>query len=119
MANVKEMVAERIANSGPTILEGVIEHLVKETVDKRKAVAVQGYAEYAKLEKELLKLKADQLIYDENGAVIQQGFKKETVDAIKKTKEKMEKLNRAIDKALDKNDWGDLTNLVGKVNNDG
>ena len=115
--NVKEAVADRIANASQEIADAIIEHLAKETIDKRVNIAVQAFAELDKLNKEIRKIKPDVITYGAGGDM-HQAYSKTAHENLKKNMERVEKITKALEKALDKNDWGDLPGILGKGTSD-
>ena len=106
--NIKEAVAVKLSQSSALVAETVIAQLAQETVDKRVQQITQAYTELDKLQKDYFRLKADIISFNEDGSVKEQAFSKERLEERKKSLERQEKIQKAIDKALDKDDWSDI-----------
>ena len=63
------------------------------------------------LKKELLKIRPDERL-DDAGEVTSSSYSKEDYNTLKKSREKIEKLDRALEKAIAKKDYGDLYGLI-------
>lgn len=109
--SVKEVVSQRIADSGPKIFDKVVDILAEEIITKRVKQIVEAQTEYEKLEKEFKKLVPDVVSYDGEGKVASENFSKSRIDARSKATKRMEKIKAAIDKALENNDFSGMNNL--------
>jgi len=108
---LQQAVAERIAGSGDAVLERVAEHFADETIKKRVDQVKQAMTQLDNLERDLRKIKADQVAYDESGKVVHTLYSREKLEERKKLTQRIEKVQRAIDKALTKGDYGDIGGL--------
>lgn len=115
---IKEVVAERIANLGPAVQEGVVTVLVEQVKDKRiKAIlTVQNLIEEAN--KELKKIKPEQT-FGPDHKVASEYFSKANMESRKKIEEKIAKLEGALKLALDpaSPNFEKLFNLAGNKGN--
>jgi hypothetical protein len=109
---VHEQVAEQIAGSSPQIEKGVVDHLVKRQLDKRVDALVKVYDDVDRLRLDLRKMKPDLVSCNEAGDVIESNWTPSAAKARKELSDKIEKYQRAIDKAHDKNDFADVFNLA-------
>lgn len=120
--SVQLAVAEQIAKLNERVEGEVIEVLVAREVDRRTKAMVDVIDKLDQAKKELNKInRADQVFYDEEGkAAVQTLFTKGRIDEIKKAKEKIAKIEGAINKALDeKADWSGVFNLSSGKQPDG
>lgn len=113
MPTIHEKVAERLSDISPAVTDKVVDLLVDKEVNKRVDNITQGLAKLDDLEKERRKhSKPDVQTYKEDLSPADPQFSKERVDAIQKLNQKIEKLTKALDKAIDAGDFGDLNNLL-------
>lgn len=103
-------VAEIITASAPTILNKVIEDLVKVEVEKRAIALLNAINSAVATQRELFKAKPDQQSYDGDGKVIAETFSKAKYDEKKKSEEKLAKIEAAIEKAV-AGDFSGVLNL--------
>lgn len=105
-------VAEKIASSTNTVIDAVVNTLAEKEVARRIDAVTKVYNLINENTKQLSKMKADVIVYDENSVVISSNWTKGALDSRKKLVDKHNKLNNALAKALDKNDFSDLFNLA-------
>lgn len=112
MPTINMQVAERIKASAPDVEQRLVDMLVEKEVSRRVEVVGQGVGKANDLEKELRKIdKPDSETFNADGSTATATYTKARLEELKKTREKLDKLNKAIDKAL-AGDLGDLTNLI-------
>lgn len=111
MSNINQEVAKRIASSGADITERVIAHLAEEEIKRRADKVVQTVVEINKLTKSLDKVQPDVVSYNEDGTVANKAWSKNKLEEKKKLTDKIAKLQKALDKALDQSDFGELLGL--------
>lgn len=112
--SVRTVVSERIAKSGPEVAEKVIEHLATREVNRRTDAVLKGFDKLEELEKEFRKLRPDVVSYDEAGKVANSTWSAEQLKKRNELKQKIEKLTNTIDRALVKEDYSDLYNLINQ-----
>jgi hypothetical protein len=115
MSTLTEKVAEQIGACGPQVAERVIAHLVEQEVNRRSEAVIKALSVMDRLSREGRKIVPDLVAYDENGAVLSKNWSKAKLEERKANATKVEKLQKAIDKALEQDDFADLYNAV---NND-
>lgn len=110
-------VANRITNSNDEVKEAVIAARVKSEVGKRTALLDKALVTLEKLQGELKSTdKPSRVDYDEAGTVLHKVYDKKTLDAVKKCKEKLAKLDGAIDAAVSEADkFEELSKVLQKV----
>lgn len=110
---IRTAVRDSLAGLGPRTREQVIEVFASREADKQANALVKGLDKLTELERELVKIKPSYAGFDiEGNGVGAAMFTKEQLDQRKKTSEQIEKLKKAINKADDKGDFGDLYNVV-------
>jgi hypothetical protein len=108
-------VAEKIGQSTPQVRERVIDSLVEREVAARTDILDKALAKRTELDREIRKLqKPDVEQFDHEGKVMSASFSKARVDELKKAREGLEKLEKAIDKAITDNDFSKVKEIVGK-----
>lgn len=110
---VQDLVTENLAKIAPAVQDAVVSTMVEREVTKRASTLVQGLDLLQSIERDSLKLKADVEVYDENGKQALTYFTKERTEERRKSNEKIEKLKRAIEKAITKGEYSDLTQFIG------
>jgi hypothetical protein len=112
MPTINEQVATRIKNCAPAVEDRVVDVLAEKEVARRVELIVQGLGKADDAEKEIRKFsKPDVEQFDGEGNPVATLFSKDRTDARKKLNEKIVKLEKAIEKAVD-GDIGDLANLI-------
>lgn len=110
--SVHAKVAEQISAINPKVEDKVVGVLVDRELTKRSDALVMVLDALAKLENDLKKLKPDMEMYSpEDGSLAASAFSKIKNEEKKKLNEKITKYTNAINKALDKGDYGDVYNL--------
>lgn len=112
MTTIREEVSFKLENSPHIVRESIINSLVDAEINLRseKALGVFNQIEdQTKVVKRLLK--PDVEVFDENGNIVSVSFSKERSGELKKAREKLTKLEEALSKAFDKNDWSGVLTL--------
>ena len=101
LQSLRDTIDEKIAGSNPAVLERVIDSFVEAEKDRRAKLLVNGVNALRELEVDLNKInRGDVMHYTDTGAVAAQHFTKDRLNAIKKAKDKIGKLEFALTKAL-------------------
>ncbi len=110
---LRTAVRDSLAGIGPRTREQVIEHFAAREADKQAQALVKGLDKLTELERELVKIKPTFAGFNSEGqGVGEPMFTKEQLEQRKKLSEQIAKLVKAINKADDKGDFGDLYNVV-------
>lgn len=110
---IREAVADSLSNLSERTRAQVIEHFASKEADKQADALVKGLNKLDELTRERYKIKPAYVGYDAEGkGVGEPFFTKEQLESLKKNGEQTDKLTKAIEKADDKNDFGDLYNLT-------
>jgi UDP-N-acetylmuramoylalanine-D-glutamate ligase len=113
MSTIQEEVAKKISDSGNTVKETVISALAQLEINRRVELITKGIAKQDTLKKEFDKINRDDVVTYIKGvqtsAMSDARFKE-----IKKAEEGLEKLSKALDKALDDNTT-DSYNKLGEL----
>lgn len=112
MNSVQVAVAEKIALLAPAVQDQVVEALLTREKTKRADAMVQVIDKLEREEKSFVKLVADGATYDEKGNKVTSYFTKARLDERTKTQKKIDKLTGALNKALEKGDFGDVYNFA-------
>lgn len=104
---LQNIVTETVKSSNERVVNEIVDYFVSKEVKKRVEAGTSAMQEVEKLQKELLKFKPDQVSYDVDGKPVSETFSKTKIDERKKLADKIEKLRKALEKALD-GDYGDL-----------
>ena len=104
-------IANKIKDLGPKVHEKVVDAVVNRELDKRSTAIVKAIDDLDKLSKQFKKLGPDIISYDEKGAKISENFSKARIDERNKASGKIDKWTKALNKALESSDFGDLYNL--------
>jgi len=118
---IQEKVAELIAKAGGDRLETeLVDLLVDREMEKRKPVLVQAIDHMGVLSEELKKIdKPDHKIMNSDNTVKEEGYTPKRLEEIKKTKEKIDKLTKAFEKAFSNGNLKDLNTLLQSGKQDG
>lgn len=111
MNSLQAKVAEKISTIAPVVEDKIIDALVAREVNRRSDALTKAIDDLNKMEGEQRRIKPDQVQYNEDGSVKDQSYSKAKIEELKKLKQKIEKYTNAINKALDKADYGDVYNL--------
>lgn len=110
---IRAAVLETVKNVGPRTRNAVVEHFAQREADKQAQALIKGLDKLTELERDLSKVRPQHTMFDETGSGVgNPTFTKEQVEQRKKFSEQIEKLTKAINKADDNNDFGDLYNLT-------
>lgn len=118
---IQEAVAEKIAKSGESVANIVVDKLADLEINKRVDAITKAVNKQEQLEKDFKKInKNDVFTYTEGHPI--EAMSKNRFDEIKKLKEKMDKLTKAIDFALTQNSldaYSKLDETLKKLDNVG
>jgi chromosome condensin MukBEF ATPase and DNA-binding subunit MukB len=117
--NIKEAVATRLIELGSAkVSENVINALVEDVLVKRTKQVQNAITELDTLAKEAKKFKPDIISFDIDGKPVSQAYSKVILEQINKNKARITKIENSINKALDQNDFSDLSSLGDNKSND-
>ena len=110
--SIKQIIADKLKASAPIVKESIIQQLVDaEILVRKELIITKGLNKLDELNKELKKLKPDNISYDSEGKVLSETWTKAAVDNAKKIKDTITKVENAIEKALTENNYDLLRNL--------
>lgn len=113
MSELRAVIAEQILKCAPHVEERIVTALVEREVVKRSDAIVKCLDKLSKAENDQRKIKPDIIAYDVTGGKVSENWSKDRLEELNKSKVKIDKLTRAIDKALDKKpDFSDVYNLA-------
>jgi hypothetical protein len=112
--NIRAAVAAHLVDTLPeNTRTRVINHYAEIEAGKQATALIAGIDKLTGFERDLQKIRPQNTMFDEQGAPVGvPTFTKQQVDDRKKLQEQIDKLSRAITKADDAGDFGDLYNLV-------
>lgn len=99
---LRESIDKAVANSTPEVVDGVVQHFVKNEVQNRISMVVAAVSKLQTMDDDIKKFKPDQVSLDEDGNEVSSTFSKAKFEERKKLVEKRDKLASAIEKALGK-----------------
>ena len=110
---IRDAVASGLENLSGRTREQVVEHFAQIEADRRAKAIITALDKLNDLEDQLKRVKPAPIGFDESGSPIGTPvFSKDQTEQRKKLSEQIEKLTKALDKADDKSDFGDLYNLT-------
>lgn len=118
---IQEAVAEKITQSGENVANTVIEKLAEVEISKRVDAITKAIQKQEQLEKDLKKINKNDVVTYVEGTPTEV-MSKNRFEEIKKGKEKIEKLTKAIDFALTQNSfdaYNKLAETLKKLDNAG
>jgi hypothetical protein len=110
---VKQLVTDRLGAIGPVVQSKVVDLLVDQEVERRvKAVSVL-VAKLDELNGNLKKIdRADVETFNQDGSPATATFTKARLEEIKKAKEQIAKIEKALDMAFENNDFQKVFDLA-------
>lgn len=112
--SILDAIKTLVDGSGPEVRERVIAGFAEEKKAARVKTLSSAVTKLMELRSSFQKLnKADQISYDGSGKKIET-MSAAKFDEIKKARESIERIEKAINLAVDKNDFSKLTEIVGK-----
>ena len=123
IASIKKLVETEVQTasvpgSGAThsrIVSNVVSAIVNREMERRQRILTEGLELHDRVSR--IHVKADNKVFDEAGNVISEGFSAKQLAESKKHKEKVTKLETAIDNAVTKAEYDKLETLVKEMNN--
>lgn len=119
---ISQQVAEGIVQAAPSILPNVISTLISQETDRRAKALLSGIELALSIKKDLAKIERPDVApnYGADGKPLGEGaYTKARVGEIKKLRERLAKVEKAIEKATPegdtKPDYADLFNLKGLI----
>lgn len=119
---IKELVANKIAQSGTTVANMVTDMLVSKEIEKRSQAIIASLVALEKVEKDLVSVSKPDVneLLDAEGKVVQPAaYSKSKLEQIKKAKEKVENLTKAINNCLETNTKDSYSKLENLIKNAG
>lgn len=114
MNSVTVKVAEQIAGLSPKVEGAVVDVLVTRELTRRSEALVTVMDKLTKAEKDFKKLGPDTVTFDENGQKLTETFSKARTEERKKATEQIEKMTKAINKALENADFDNVYNFANQ-----
>lgn len=114
MNKITEAVIANMKDMSPRVVDKVVEAVVERELNKKAEALVRVFDLVSREEKELKKIKPDIVSYNEDGSVASSTWSKQALDNKGKLEKSIEKMKKAVDKALDTNDYSDVYNYTSK-----
>lgn len=106
---IRSDVSERVVKLN--IRDRVVSQLVEEEAGARTTLMSGVLVKRKELEKDLRKVKPDQVAYNEDGSEKDASYSKKAAEDRKKIVEQITRIDKALEKAIDKADYEDLKNI--------
>lgn len=97
------------------VTDSVVTEFVKRELNKRSTAIVTVLDLLSREKQNSYKLKPDVQVFDIEGKVTSESYTKARTEEIKKNKELIEKYERALEKALDKDDYSDVYSIANSA----
>lgn len=111
--SIREAVAEQLGDLGNRTRSAVVEHFARQEAEKQANAIISGLSKLKELERDRVKIKPTFAGYNGAGEGVGEAlFSKDQIEQMKKLDEQIEKMSKAITKADDKADFGDLYSLT-------
>lgn len=113
---VREFIKTKVASLNDKVADDVRDKLVQQELDRRVGLVVGALSKLTALEQDGRKIKPDLVAYNESGQELgTPGYSKAQSEVLKKHRESVEKLTKAIEKALgDDKDYAGLQKAMGE-----
>lgn len=109
---IRESISKKIKDSNTSVLEGVIDSLVKEEIERRKEMVKKGVEKYEELEKLFKKMKPDNVLYNTDGTEQTSSWTKTGLENYNKSKKELETLNSAIESAVVNANYEPISKII-------
>lgn len=105
-------ISDRVKQSGGQVRQLLVDNLVSKEVNERVDLLNKGLTKRIEADREVKKAsKPDVEAFDASGKSVSCSFSKQQVEALKKAREQLGKLDNALDKALADNDFSKLKDM--------
>lgn len=105
-------IADKISQvASDKAIEAVVNHLVDIEIKRRADALEKAINIYEETNRELRKIKPDNILYDLNGKVLSENYSKNAYENHRKLTEKLQRIEKIVKAATEENKWGDLYNL--------
>lgn len=113
-AAIKAEYLERLGNASSNVRGMVVDQFVADEIKARADLLYRAVKKREEMERDLRKIKPDNTAYDASGKIVSESFTKAKADELKKAKEQLDKLDKAIDMAVqEKPDYSKLKEVMG------
>lgn len=109
---IRESISKKIKESNTSVIEGVIDSLVKEEIERRKEMVKKGVEKYEELEKLFKKMKPDNVLYNTDGTEQTSSWTKTGLENYNKSKKELETLNSAIESAVVNANYEPISKII-------
>lgn len=112
--SLQKEVSEKVELASKSVKDKVVEMLAEKEVQARTDATMSVLAKLNETNKELNKMKPDNVLYDVDGKEVSATYTKAKLDERKKLIEKRDSLDKALTLALVKNDFSKVKELANK-----
>jgi hypothetical protein len=111
--SLERILKEAVKEATPKVRANVIASLTQKEIDKREKAVMAAIVELEEVKIQIKQFKPDQELVDGTGT-LQKFYNKDTSEKMKQKNERREKLERAIEAALDREDYGPILQAISK-----
>jgi hypothetical protein len=105
---IRIRIAESVSKIAPAVTEAIVETMVSRLVTKYKDAFVICLDKLATMERDLAKIKPDQVHFTINGEKVSETFSKSKLDERNKQVEQIARLKKLLNNGLEKGEWNDV-----------
>lgn len=117
---ISVVVAEQLSELGSKkVVDSVVNILVNKEIENRSTLLLSAIKQFEELNKQLNKIQPDMVSYNEDGTKVASNWSKQKLEEKRKIEEKIKKIDNAVNKATEQNDWSSINNLGNKDENNG
>lgn len=116
--SVREKIATEMSTLNPKVEAAMVRILADREVEKRSVALVKCWDLLQTAENELKRLRPDHVIFDVTHTKVGEAYSKTQDENRKKIEQRIEKLAKAINKAIDDHDFSDAYNLANSGGKD-
>lgn len=103
---------KRLHDSGE-VRNRIVQALSEKVIAERTEKLAKAFGRREQMSRDLNKIRPDIVGYNANGAKVSEAFSKAKLDELKKAKEELNRLDKAIGKAVDDADFEPLQKFIG------
>ncbi len=99
-AQLRDKIKDHVDKSKDSLLDKVSSVLAEKEIERRTVLLISVFEKRKEAERALNKIKPDSILFDANGVKVSEGFTKAGMESLKKAKEALAKIDKAIEKAV-------------------
>lgn len=113
VARIANEVKSSVASQKNKPYEILINAMAEKVINERVGLLQQGFDLRERTNGEMRGVKPDNVAFDINGKVISESYTKAQADKFKQVKTSLEKIDKALEAAIDNADFGPLKQVLG------